>query len=60
MHGLAKLLRLASCGVMFCLNAHAATPVFPVQTGVWTHALTAYGEPKYKAEIGRASCRERV
>ena len=51
MRGLAKLLRLASCGVMFCLNAHAATPVFPVQTGVWTHALTAYGEPKYKADF---------
>ena len=51
MHGLAKLLRLAICGVMFCLNAQAATPVFPVQTGVWTHALTAYGEPKYKADF---------
>lgn len=30
-------------------TAAIGTPVFPVQTGVWTHALSSYAEPKYKA-----------
>ncbi len=33
------------------LGASAQAAVAPIQTGVWTHAISAFGEPKYGADF---------